>query len=319
MKTNLKMIRKFLVIGIFMAIALLGMFEPAFAQKIHVLLVWGTNDAAPGISASKELIEQQFAGMGIRQGGKYIASFTSLSGYEASGQNILDHCHRMAQNAGPDDTVFVYMLCHGATVLLDSDPNRSWDNPNRIHVLSPLASNANSMDFRGIGIKRYSILKAMKGGNHRLNVLITDSCSRFNPNPVVTPRGSKGGSLPKLLCILLNSRGTINWNSSNPNGGRDGQGELSMVLKDRTIFTKPFLMISKQNCDPRNYTERDFFRELGSALVDDYVEQKEKSVGTTSYSTLIKQKQQTLTEFDDYGRVKNPWTEADRVNYAKTK
>ena len=318
MKRKSKTIQIFLTCGLFLAITLAGMLGTAAAQapRIHVLLVWGTKaaDTSASVEAASKRIEDGLRKIGIYNGSSSVASFTVLSGDDAHPRQILDHCYRMAQQAGSNDALFVYILCHGCTDYLVGEPVHKTEN--LIHLLGPVSlSAANMLEDRATVIKRYSILRAMSSRNHRLNVLITDACSRIEELQVEPLPVSMAGQ-PKLLYILQTERGTINWNSSCPIGGDDEQGELAIGLgkPDGTVFTTAFLNIASQvKSSKRNYTKEDFFKELGTELVESFNDYADQTRGKPGYRFFMQQEQQTLTEFDDYGRVKRRWTENDRV------
>ncbi len=307
----MKTIQRFLTVGLFMAIALLTLLEPAMARdpKIHVLFVWGTKarDTRNIVERSRRMFENDMATIGIRAGGRYIASFTCLSDNEAHPVSILEHCKKMAQYADPDDALFVYILCHSCAVHLngaDKTPE------NHVHALSPIATDADHMNLGTIGIKRSSIIKAMKSKEHRLNVLITDSASEYT-SEMLRVRCLCADS--SFLYLLLNGIGTINWGSTNPIGCSDGSGEVSIVTHDRTLFMNAFLSHSVQHGMVKRYqkiTSDDFFNELGSVLVDDYKEAKNSIEEDIRISPKFRQQdQQTLTEFDDDGHVIRTWSE----------
>lgn len=322
MKMKSKNIQKILTIVLFCGFAFWGLLESALAQepKVHVLLVWATNDpnTVKSATAAKEVFESTIAGAGIR--GKYpgetdeqyascmTASITSLSGNDAHPRNILAHCERMAQEAGPNDALFVYILCHGVSIYLDGHTN---DPEYLIHVLSPVATGNTDagLDIRNIGIKRYSILKAMKSRKHRLDVLITDSCSTLSRNPVKPP---KQPSLDekRLSYLLKSTSGTINWNSSNPLGGYNRKGETAIGTPNGTLFTKAFLDVALSKARSGESQEL-FFNDLKAELIKVFKEEKRKARESEGDDILwfSNQDQQTLTKFDVYGR---PLDENDR-------
>lgn len=311
---NFKTIPFFLIVGLIFGVTSLSMSEPAIAKvrnpKIHVLFVWGTNavDTRQVTVNTKKTFESGMASIGICPNGKYISSFTSLSGDKAHPKYILQQCKRMAQQAGEDDALFVYILCHGRSVHLN-DVKKTPQN--LIHALSPVAPNSDNMNLSSIGIKRSSIIKAMKSGKHRLNVLITDSPSLYTDSvhSLLRPR-----AIPScLMYILLNNSGTINWSSTDPVGDNLRQGELSLGNADGAIFSSVFIRISSSSYknDKSRITISDLFNRLGSALVD-----ASKDTQRKIFRSGGRQKQQTLTEFDDDGHVIRRWNEkTNRVRY----
>lgn len=325
MKMKSKTIQYFLTFGLFLGMVFLGSLEPAMAQKVHVLLVWGTNatDTIDCVNVSRKLIEGKLRDIGICEPSEdnynldFIASFTVLSGNNAHPQRILEQCNRMAQAAGPNDALFVYILCHGA-----SGPYERGLPHNRnsiIHLLSPYATGGENMDLGRIGIRRYSILKAMKSRTHRLDVLITDSCSTYQEPPVEISTGTHmGRKYTRLEHILLNERGTINWNSSNPFGGLDGQGETAIGAENGTLFSLAFVNVAcKDMSRNATYTKDTFFNDLGALLDESYKKAKDDAFEKQSanYSLLFSnQDHQSLTEFDLYGRAVYDYVEQKRYN-----
>lgn len=337
MKMKSKATQHLLTIGLLFGLAFLGMLEPAMAErnpKIHVLFVWGTNatDTRQNCLQSRETFENCMADMGIRSGGKYIASFTSLSGDDAHPKKILEHCQRMAQEAGPDDALFVYILSHGCCVYPKNAPETK---ENLINVLSPAAADGAHMNLREVSIKRSSIIKAMKSGSHRLNVLITDSSScifasssngaeslSFNYNDRSIDSvlelcsqyddDSSSDSVNSLMSILLNCRGTINWNSTSPFGGHSQTGEIAIGNNEGTLFTQAFIKVAGKRMKSSSQPSVDaFFNQLGSSLFDTFKEAKRNARNTAGFIIFIDQSQQTLTVFDDNGCVKREWSEKD--------
>ena len=209
--------------------------------KIHMLFVWGTKatDTEAAVKISQAKIEPLFCpydderamvSMSASDYRKYIGTYISLEGDNASPQNIIKECRKLAQNAKPNDAVFVYMLCHGASIIEDGDTTET-----RIHALSPICKDAKNMDLRTIGIRRCTILEAMKSTQHRLDMLVTDSCSVFRNDPPlgkvkIEPIGTVDTEgLPALIALLLTEKGTININSTHPNRGGMDRGELAMA------------------------------------------------------------------------------------------
>jgi len=213
--------------------------------KIHMLFVWGTKatDTQLATKISAGHIDDMLGipvnwEPDLTEGfwwGDNLKTYLTLDGDDATPQNIIDACRQLARNAAPNDAVFVYILCHGASVYEDEDT----DKTTRIHALSPIAETAENMDLRTTGIRRSTILQAMKSGPtaHRLTMLITDSCSALRTEPLKLERPQQelpeavpmdGGPAPILVSLLLSARGTININSSNPFDGSMNRGELAL-------------------------------------------------------------------------------------------
>lgn len=256
------------------------------APKIHSLFVWGTKatDTHWATKISQKEIEGFFDGLddretqtilaetwGYPRNHKVMGTKITLEGDRATPQNIQLACRRLASIAQPNDAIFVYILCHGASFVEDDDTTGT-----RRHALSPIAKSAEALDLRGIGIRRETILEVMKSGPRppRLTMLVTDACSNFVASePSQKPRTERIGDWhASLVALLLTAKGTININSSDPNGGAMNRGELAMawvpdepekyykrVYIDRkwnehdqragTLFTEAFLRVACTGVD----------------------------------------------------------------------
>jgi len=209
--------------------------------QIHMLFVWGTKatDTHWATRISQTKIERAFNSrdeINLPRNSRHVGTYLTLEGNNAAPQNIINACERLARNAGPNDAVFVYILCHGASVYEDDDTERTA----RIHALSPMAETAENMDLRTIGIRRSTILHAMKSGSpHRFTMLVTDSCSVLRSEEELRQAkpymsGAMESWRPPVLRsvlahLLLTAEGTIDINSSHPEKGSMNQGELALA------------------------------------------------------------------------------------------
>jgi len=247
--------------------------DQSAAPKIHMLFVWGTKatDTKEAVKISQKKItfglwlsnlDDLSGSEHIEYSGefdenshppaflwypRFLRTYIALEGDEASPSNIIEACRKLAQNAKPNDAVFVYMLCHGASIIEDGDTTET-----RIHALSPICKDANNMDLRTIGIRRSTILEAMKSTQHRLDMLVTDSCSALRIEPPKQKERDrdkdKGGSgvhsgfcpVPILISLLLSARGTININSSSPFDGNMKRGELALAWVPSSEYTNEY-------------------------------------------------------------------------------
>jgi hypothetical protein len=107
--------------------------------KIHMLFVWGTKatDTHWATKISQAKIEQMFKEIGLTKNSPQVGTYLTLDGNNATPQNIINACRQLAQNARPNDAVFVYILCHGASVVEDGDTTGT-----RVHALSPVCESA---------------------------------------------------------------------------------------------------------------------------------------------------------------------------------
>jgi hypothetical protein len=319
--------------------------------KIHMLFVWGTKDA--GIYHSTKISQKKifkafpyYNGSGFDlpleddddfKRSPYIANYISLEGDNAHPKKILDACRQLSNAAGPNDAVFVYILCHGAQTTDEEYTNQ----PKPIHVLSPVAESPKNLDLKTIGIRRSSIMRELKLKPHRLNMLITDSCSTEDVGgwiPNAPDERHKVGPdvIPALKKILLEGRGTLNINSTDPRAN-NGMGELAMGWfpsdnYDRdadldvsaigktgdayleaaavhypysgTVFTNAFIECAKREIPVNsNYTIEQFYDDLKKQLPKtfDATVDHLANGGDKSVKTFQLQGTQTLTKFDDWG------------------
>ncbi len=291
--------------------------------KIHMLFVWGTKaeDTQWATLISKRKIEKMLDEMGFSKKSSHVGTYHVLEGDDAHPKNILATCRALSQKAGPNDAVFVYILCHGATTIEDNDASET-----RIHALSPICTGGGNMDLRNIGVRRSSIMREIKSKNHRLDVLITDSCSVLQtegPDGVVDP--CMVGTVPLLYQLLLTAKGTININSSHPNSDGLGRGERALgwipiienvsgqkYLEEAsdsygfsgTVFTNAFIETAEMRVDPnQDYPVSKFIGDLKNNLALQYEETKKmiQKTGSGGIEDFMGQPTQTLTQFNDWG------------------
>ena len=340
MKYSKLLLRVLVSVLLFLSVGSIRAAEPG----IYMLFVWGTND--PGVRRCVEIsqrkIENAFvednssyaqtakvenylntAG-GLAKAERYVKRAIVLKGANASAQNILRTCRELADAAGPNDAVMVYILCHGATI-------KGSDGIKR-HALAPKAEKAESSylaeHIYHDGILCGSIMKEIKSKPHRLNVLITDSCSttlrRFEPEPEPNTEFHLAEKNPYLLQFLLKANGNLNVNSSRPETGVS-QGELARGLQPTkwesvpddpeernayenyagTVFTNAFLEVAELNArstDSNDYTVDAFFEKLRDTLdlkyqqTKDYLSQKSQ---VNDIREFMQQSTQTLVRYDD--------------------
>ena len=220
--------------------------------KIYMLTVWtGTSwnktkqvngdmskdtDFRDGVNASKFLFEGQLKKLKLDPTDKdLIAEYVVLEKQDTSPQKIIDTIDELAQKAGEDDALFVYIMSHGAMV----DPEINYQEErspelqigfDREHFVMPLIDTP-SPNFNEDSILRSNLLYYMRSKKHRLDVLITDSCSSsvagtwerpYNTNVqlVVTDRAPttphESDNPRALRYLLTHANGTISWNSTCP-------------------------------------------------------------------------------------------------------
>ena len=95
--------------------------------QVYVLCIWGdadkNRDNVKTVKTTEEYLMKFFADIQKKwkeedeKSGK-IRSFSieSLYGSKTTRDEILKKCREISQKAGPDDVVFIYVLCHGGHV-----------------------------------------------------------------------------------------------------------------------------------------------------------------------------------------------------------
>jgi hypothetical protein len=312
------------------------------SPKVHMLFVWGTKatDTYWATMISKTKMEKALAtesGVGLGKNEPHVANYITLEGNNATAKNINDISWRLSQEAGPNDAVLVYILCHGTTTFEDSDTNQQ----NRIHLLSPNCDHVKNMKPRELGIRRSTIWKNITSKPHRVNMLITDSCTpiyqKGKPG-VVSP--TFPGTTSVLYKVLMEGRGSLNINSADPNGnneigetamawlpiiqGKTGDAFLEEATEryehSGTVFTNAFIHIAEMRIPINDrYTIDQFYGDLKNRLVVQFallIKDLDKKNDTT-IKTFEKQGTQTLTKFHDNGvAIKNePESKGGAVAY----
>jgi hypothetical protein len=185
--------------------------------------------------------------------------------------------------------VFVYILSPSITTSEDDDTEDSnIPNATPIHVLLPECENVHKKELHSKGIKRSTIWEAITEKTHRLNVLITDSCTiclRMQPPDEILGLPYMSG-MTCLAGLLLYGKGHINIHSVDPNGN-NGIGELAWVplipdatereltyCDDRsgTVFTNVFISTAMITLDDNEttYSPQQFISDLKSNFADEY-------------------------------------------------
>ena len=321
------------ILSVIVAFSLFLFAGLSFAAEpgVYLLFAWGTldPDTLRGVEISEKKIEAAFvkendssydrfttAG-GLADVNSYVKRKITLKGRDATNANIVKACESLAAEAGPNDAVMVYILCHGATI-------KGKDGKLR-HGLAPIATSAKELQMNRYGIARGTIMRAIKSRPHRLNVLITDACSarvKFEELEPLDGGPDLGGTNSYLCNFLLNARGNLNVNSSRPDTPT-APGELARgcaptkwanVPSDPdareayeqyagTVFTNAFLQVAiGENFTFEECNVDTFFEKLRAKLNEQYQGTKlylKETNQASAYTTFNQQKTQTLTRFDD--------------------
>ena len=261
-----------------------------------------------------------------------VKTYKVLTGADANPDNILKVCRAVSETADADDAVAVFILSHGGI-------------ENSSHFLLFPQKDVTLQKDVFLAIDRKWIMEAIQSPRRRLNVLITDSCSKpvlFSP-----PRGRACKSvaplpiLPKKDCylkrFLTEAEGELNINSSGDGeiaefwngkvsyefeqkfwGGRfpsDYFGPLSPLMGTR--FSNAFVKFatSQYYLDAELNTD-DFYRllsleldkeveDFNGAMLDQRMGRHDCKQTLTSFGNDRRSMESRHFTFDDYNRIKN--------------
>ncbi len=287
-------------------------FDPG-AYQVHVLCIWGDADKKSGnnktVKATEEHMMKFFADIqkkwdedAKKTGNKRTILIESLYGSRTSRDEILQKCTEISQKAGPDDVVFVYALCHGAHEV---------GNQEHKHFFVPTAKDSGDNSFSEEDkIYRKEIQDILNENEHRLNILITDTCGH------VTPKKSVGSSsrgilktIPKFPAydsIFNDFVGSININSTSWEGGFNNKGETAIGSSDYgTAFTRALISTMNEEAPPSRFTKPKFLETLQEETNQSFNELKrsfEKN-GDSMYIFISDQETQNVSEYDEDGNA----------------
>ena len=210
--------------------------------NIHIIIVRSTTD--PGLSQMSEIwqkrLEDALSGRNYRNlldysgavekagvpgglGASDVATYRTLTtAEETAPEYIMKTCLEVSHKAGPDDAVVCIVSCHGAYQQVVGGTK----DIDRIHALAPLATSSDGIEnnIQSNGIRRDTILKCLnheivdnrlQEKNHRLVVLITDSCASR------APKVKEESGVPRA--------------HSGPDSGYENSGPNSPKLVERVI------------------------------------------------------------------------------------
>ncbi len=180
-----------IVMGLLLGASPLWAAPPAEVKKLHVFLVFDTQDETLGDSLAKDLWRMRELFRNSIPRNRLMVSV--LTGKKVTAAQILDH-YRKA-NPDPDDGLLFFYGGHGAT-----DPAK------KQHYFQLSC---------GEDLPRLDVRKAMEAKRTSLVVLLTDCCS--TPEKIgtpVIPRWIESGQGPKEIhptvrCLLFRARGTV--------------------------------------------------------------------------------------------------------------
>ncbi len=278
--------------------------------KFYALFVW-TGSPANGksfekmVAGSKKEFESNLGKLCLAETDSRCGAVKFLSGEETTPQNIVDAIGELSAEAGENDALFVYVLSHGFSVNPAAVYQEEEANPrDREHFIAPSAGfdkNGETiapnfqLNLNEEAIWRSNLLWAMRQHKHRLDFLVTDSCSspyikemRRTEGIPSAPRANIGSgagvparAIMALEYILTCAEGTVSWNSSNPLSAIQEDGtpnpkeqELSYGAGYGTNFTLAFIQAASRsvNLASDSYEVEDFFADLGKDYDDIYKE-----------------------------------------------
>ena len=332
-------------------------YDPTAKGKIYMLCVWtGTSRNATSsdnnaddhtknynfkmmVEDSKNYFEGNLSRIGLDkeslQNSGVFGDYQVLSGENTTPQQIVNKIGELSQKASKDDALFVYILSHGASLTPTRDFSEEAPedaSQDREHYIMPLIDNSEAT-VKDI-ILRSNLFFCMTAKKHRLDVLITDSCSSESLFEGIKRPDISGSALatykpapaPKkevnyaFKYLLTHAQGKINWNSSCPYGRyRELKGQIQFRndISDRessfglgggdfggTAFTRAFFQCaSRELLQGNQYTIDDFFLDLGKDYEDVYASFREyvrehQSSGSF-YNHVVKNQVRTrLTAFN---------------------
>lgn len=279
--------------------------------RVYVLCIWGdadkNRDNVRTVKTTEEYLMKFFADIQKKwkeedeKSGK-IRSFSieSLYGSKTTRDEILKKCREVSEKAGPDDVVFIYVLCHGGHVKGSLD---------HTHFFIPTALSADYWSDDDV-IYRREIQEILNENEHRLNILITDTCAHVTSKKSVG--SSKRGILttipefPAYDSIFNDFVGTININSTSWKGGMGKKGEMAIGSSDYgTAFTRALISTLQQETQPARYTKPKFLDALQMETNQSFSELKRsfKKNNDGLFYSILEQETQSISEYDEDGNA----------------
>jgi hypothetical protein len=186
------------------AVAVGGISQPAFGQKLHLVILADTNDDKIGVAdrIDMEKLDAMFsANVPARQ-----LHVVKLWGNNATPRNTLQAIGGLNIAAG-QDTVMFYYSGHGAFVKEDKNDHILWPNKKPIY--------------------RNDIRNAIRRLQLRLSVVITDTCSVFMRKPPAAGALPPAEELsPLFRTLFFETRGLVDISCTKPGQAAKGNGEI---------------------------------------------------------------------------------------------
>ena len=281
--------------------------------QVYVLCIWGDADKNPSnvktVKTTEEHLMRFFGEIqdkwkeeDKKSGKNRSFQIESLYGSSSSRDEILKKCREISQKASPDDVVFVYVLCHGG---------HGKGSLEHSHFFIPTAKGTSENSFsKDDVIYRKEIQDILNENEHRLNILITDTCGHVTSKKSVgsSSRGilSKVPDFPAYDSIFNDFVGNININSTSWKGGMNQKGETAIGSSDYgTAFTRALISTLQQESQPSRYTKPKFLEALQKETDMSFHELKssfEKN-GDSMFIMISEQETQSVSEYDEDGNA----------------
>ena len=164
---------------------------------VYMLFVWGTatSGVRDGIEISEKKLEAAFDAAGLTPSSRFVKGCKTLKGSDATGPKILSACREMADAAGPNDAILVYILAVGATL---EEP----DGRLR-YALAPCASSPSDLQLARDGIARDAIMATLKSKPRNRLPSHTPRVLRMSrsPIPILDLTANPGRRRPRPIRI----------------------------------------------------------------------------------------------------------------------
>ena len=169
--------------------------DPSLSDKVDSwkkLLLETLTEDNPGCSFTSKEAMSPAAKSGLGSDG--VTIYPVLEGEKATPQNIMETCLEVSHNAGPDDAIVFFIACHGNT-------QKGTDQVKR-HYFAPIATSSDAINIQKNRIQRETILKSLtheivndelREKNHRLIMLISDSCATTSSDLVIEHNDNTSG------------------------------------------------------------------------------------------------------------------------------
>ena len=292
-------------------------WTPKEQSKAFVLLAWGAPSAGEPLrrqcaDGERKKLEAAFARIKATASNRVVVK--SLSADDSSYSNVYAECYRLAQEAKPNDAVFVYILTPTATLKGGDGLYRNGLAPHAPSTLNP--------DMKEVGIMRKTIRDALASSPHRLEALLVDVAPTFvlsTPYRVINGAEGAGDGTAKddqltyLARFLLEGKGALDVSSARPYRGQEREEPFAWVpyewssvnasaeveqrsVEDRlsgTIFCNALLRVA----ETKDFVATDLSARAFAAKLADALQERNEALQKVFFAP----RKQTLTQFGRKG------------------